>query len=446
MTQVREQINPLRRMRGGFYGWWMVALAAIIMALGNVPVFLAMPVWNPVLRGRFGWTPDQVSWAFAFTRIEGGLFGPAEGLFVERLGSRRGVLIGMLIVGGGFLFFSWIGALWHLYLAFFIMSMGTALGCWLPMMTALNHWFLRRRSMAMAIAMAGYYVGGIVLVPALAWAIGSADPDEIGRFDWRAVARVIGVFLLVLAFPISRLVRNRPEEYGQRPEGDPASETLGVEDRTAAPQPAADQGGFTWQEAIKTRAFWLISFGHALSATVMTTILVHLGLMLDDQGFSLPMIGWVVSVYIAVGIVFNLVGGYVGDRVPIRLAVSGFSVIQSVAIVVLVMAKGSAPLVFLFAVLFGIGFGGRTPLTTSIRGVYFGRRGFASITGMSMVPMSVLLFATPVFTGYMYRYTGYDFPFIVIAIISFLGSCLFLWLGEPNLDASSIKAAGERSS
>ena len=336
-------------------------------------------------------------------------------------------------------------------MVFFIMSMGTALGTWLPMMTVLNHWFVRRRSTAMA----GFYVGGIVMVPALAWAIGTVEvmPDAIGAvevelyepgpFGWRTTAAAIGVLLMVLAFPISRLVRNRPDDYGQRPEGDPASETMGIEDRTAAPHPAADRRGFTWQEAIRTRTFWLISFGHALSSTTMTTVLVHLGLLLTYRHFSLQMIGWVVSTYLVVGAVFNLVGGYVGDRVPIRLAVFGFSIFQSVAIVVIVLAQESAPLVFLFAVLFGIGFGGRTPLTTSIRGVYFGRRGFASITGMSMVPMNVLLFSTPIFAGYMYQYTGYGVPFLVVAIVSFLGSCLFLLLGEPKPDPSSIPAARE---
>ena len=51
-------------------------------------------------------------------------------------------------------------------------------------------------------------------------------------------------------------------------------------------------------------------------------------------------------------------------------------------------------MVYLFAILFGASFGGRTPLTTSIRGVYFGRKAFASITGMSMIPMNLFLLAS----------------------------------------------------
>ena len=87
---------------------------------------------------------------------------------------------------------------------------------------------------------------------------------------------------------------------------------------------------------------------------------------------------------------------------------------------------------YLFAVILGIGFGGRTPVTTSIRGVYFGRRAFAAITGMSMVPMNVMLFAAPLFAGYVRDATGsYTVPFLVIAIVCMFGSCLFLLLGNP---------------
>ena len=72
-------------------------------------------------------------------RIEGGLLGPVEGFLVERLGSRRMVLIGMLVLGCGFLLFSKIGELWRFYAVFFLMALGSGLGSWLPLFAALNN-------------------------------------------------------------------------------------------------------------------------------------------------------------------------------------------------------------------------------------------------------------------------------------------------------------------
>lgn len=448
MSNILNMSRPWANLRGAFYGWWLAAVGALVMALGTVPLFQGLPVWNPVLRNAFGWSAGQMSWAFAVSRIEGGLMGPVEGLIIEKLGPRRMVVIGMSILGAGFILLSQIRELWHLYAAFFVMSMGAGLGTWLPMMTVMNHWFVRKKTRAMSMVMEGFAVGGVLIPLVLAWSVGGADPAVSERFGWRVTAFAVGIVIIGLALPLSRLVRNRPEELGLLPDGDAPQESQEAERPAAhpgaeAPPAAAPEPGFTWQEAVRTKAFWLISFGHATSSVVIVTVMVHLGLMLDDRGFSLQTISAVVATYTAINAVFILVGGYLGDRMPIRYSAFGFSAIQSVAVVVLVFADNT-PMLFLFAVILGVGFGGRTPVTTAIRGVYFGRRAFAAITGISMVPMNVLLFSAPLFAGYMRDLTGkYDVPFVTIAVVCLVGSCLFLMLGEPTVAARA--RAGPRA-
>ena len=170
-----------------------------------------------------------------------------------------------------------------------------------------------------------------------------------------------------------------------------------------------------------------MAIGHGCSACVLVTLTVHLGLLLDDRDFSLQTIGLVVSSYTGVSAVFVLIGGYLADRFPIRFEIFVFSALQSVAVFVL-LAAHTLPMVFLFAVLMGAGFGGRTATTSSIRGAYFGRRAFASITGLSMVPMNALLLAMPLFAAYV----SYDISFVVVALVCLIGSGLYLFLGEPT--------------
>lgn len=428
--QVTGHTGSFKRVSGVFYGQWLIGLSAFIMILGVVPLFHGMTAWFVVLEQHFHWSRTQLSLAFSLARVEGGVMGPLEGLLVDRLGPRHMVLIGMLIMGAGFLLFSQVHELWQFYGAFIIMSMGAGLGTWLPMMAALNSWFVRRRAGAMSQVMVGYRLGAVALVPLLAWAVG-AD-----QFGWRAVAAGTGTVVVVLAYPLSRLVRNRPEDFGQRPDG------LAVatpSQPAESPQPSSAESDFTWQQAIRTRVFWQISVGHACCSSIIVTIMVHLGPMLTDRGLSLQDVGLVVSAYTAIGIAATMVGGYLGDRVPIRLAIFGFSLFQSIAIVVVLQAH-SLPVAFLFAVLMGIG-EGRGALTTAIRGVYFGRRAFASIMGMSMVPMNVLLFAMPLFAGYMFDQRGsYTIPFITVAVVGALGSTLFLVLGDPKPMAAAARA------
>ncbi len=417
-----------QRVRGMFFGWYMAGLGAVLMALASAPIWHGLPVWSPVLRNAFDWTTVQMSWAFAVTRVEGGLLGPLEGLLVQRLGTRRVVFIGLTVLGTGLVLFSRIEELWQLYAAFFIMSLGAALSTWLPMMTLTNHWFVRHKARAMSIVFEGFAIGGIAVPLLLAWAIGGADPEISERYGWRNTALFLGVLTIALAFPLTRMIRNRPEDMGLMPDGDLPKEPATV---AATARAAPEAGRHTWKEALRTKPFWIISLGHASSSIVSVTIFVHMGLMLDDRGFSLQTIGAAVAVYTAANALLIPVGGYLGDRLPIRFMAFGSTAVLASSVVVLVVAQDAKTL-FLFGALFGIASGVRSPVTTALRGHYFGREAFAAISGLSMAPMNIFLFVAPLAAGFMRDAIGdYTAAFLTIAGISLAGSFLFLMLGEP---------------
>lgn len=418
------------------------------MTIATVPLYHAMAVWSVALESHFGWSRGQLGLALTFTRIEGGLMGPIEGYMTDRLGARRMVFMGLLILGAGFLIFAGVRNLWMFYLAFIVMALGQGLGSWLPLMTTINNWFTRRRATAMGWANVGSRIGALLLVPAIAWAI---DPEQT-RLGWQMTALILGVFTLVIAFPLTRLIRNRPQDYGQLPDGDtpapaPAPATQesssaggpGPAARSAtattAPRrpPAQDDGDMTAGQALRTPAFWLISFGHGFTSMVILAIMTHLGLLLKDKGFDVQTTGWIVVVYTATAMVFQLVGGYVGDRWPKNIALFIFTTIQAAAVVVLTVSS-SLVMFYTYAVLFGIGFGGRNPLTTAIRGEYFGRTSFGRILGLSTVPMNVLLLIGSPMAGYMRDIQdSYDMAFLILAGFNFLGGVLFLFARKPRV-------------
>ena len=432
MTQVGSRFDPLARMRGVFYGWWLVSIAALIMALGSVPLFYALGIWGVVLEHDFHWTRTQLFVGFMLTRIEGSIMGPVAGYLTDRVGSRRMVLIGMSTLGAGLLLFSTTQNLWMFYLAFLLMAAGHGLGSWMPLMTAVNHWFSRQRATAMAWSELGHRIGGMVLIPIIAWAV---DPEE-GRVNWRVVVVAIGVTVLLIALPLARLIRNRPEEYGQRPDGDlPAPDRSRVS--TREPEPSGEPGAdFTARQALKTPAFWLITFGHAFTTMLLVTIVGHLALMLTDGGLSLRTVGWVMATYAATSTVFQVCGGYIGDRVSKNLTIFVFVSIMAGAVMAITLAD-SVPMAFLFAVLFGIGMGGRAPNTIAIRGDYFGRKAFASIMGLSQVPMSLCILAAPLLTAVYHDAKGsYVLPFNTLAGLCFVGGVLFLLAKRPVIPTS----------
>ena len=115
-----------------FYGWWLSGLAGLVMVISAVPVFHGMAVWAPVLRDHFGWSATQIGAALSLTRAEGAFMGPVEGYLADKLGTRRMVLIGLLVLVGAFALFSQVNSLWVFYLAFIFMSLGQGLGAGYP--------------------------------------------------------------------------------------------------------------------------------------------------------------------------------------------------------------------------------------------------------------------------------------------------------------------------
>ena len=90
-------------------------------------------------------------------------------------------------------------------------------------------------------------------------------------------------------------------------------------------------------------------------------------------------------------------------------------------------------LAYVGALLYGIGFGGRSPLTTAIRGEYFGRKAFATIMGISQLPMNIAMIFAPLFAGYMFDTSGtYIVPFTIFAGLTFMGAVLMLFVRRPE--------------
>jgi MFS family permease len=191
------------------------------------------------------------------------------------------------------------------------------------------------------------------------------------------------------------------------------------------------QPDFTARQAIRTSAFWLITFGHAFNTILFATLTVHLVPMLTDQGLSLQSSANVFSVMMGVAAVFQLVGGYVGDRMETRVAVAVFGFIQAAGFTLAVFAQGM-PMAILFAVLFGAGFGGRNPLTVAIRAEYFGPNAFATITGISSAPMYLFMLAAPLFAAFIFDTQGsYMIAWLILGTIGAVSGVFFLLAKKP---------------
>ena len=342
-----ENPSLIGRLKKTYYGWYLVPVFGLVMLVATTPLFHAMGIWAVAMERAFGWNRTQLSLALSFTRIEGGILGPLEGYLIDKYGTRRMVLVGMLVMGFGWVIFSFTNHIFVFYLAYLVIALGQGLGSWLALNTMLNNWFIRRRSFVMGLANSVSRLGSLFFVPLLAWLV---DPDMPDRLGWSATALILGIVIFGIAFPLTRLLRNRPEDYGLLPDGDaevvlkPGVKVDSIEGKNEINR------DFTVGQALRTKAFWFISLGHGCTSMVLLALMLHLAPMMTDMNYTLQTASFVVSGYTAVSMVFQLIGGYVGDRIAKNVALMIFTMCQAAGVFVLTFGAPTLTTAYGFAV------------------------------------------------------------------------------------------------
>lgn len=398
-----------------FYGWWIVLGAALGMAMNAGFYFYGFGVFFDSLIREFRTTRAALSGAFSLARLEGGLLGPIGGLLVDRLGPRRVMLVGVLLMGTGFVLLGRVSSITGFYLVFVLMvALGAGLGFSTPLITAVGNWFIRRRGIAFGLAQSGIGLGGL-LVPLLSWLI--------IQYGWRTAALAAGIIIFTVATPIAFMMRHKPEQYGYLPDGKAApAEEVGE---------ARDEADFTAREALRTRAFWLLSITFSLRLMVTGAVPVHIMPFLLDRGFPREVAATALGAIALISIVGRLAFGRLGDYVQKRYVIAGLLVLLAGSLILLGYVKSPWQL-FLFLGLYAPAYGGLATLMQLIRAEYFGRKAFGTIMGFMAMVIMLGTIAGPLFAGYVWDITGsYRFAFTVFAIAAIIAVGLILSAKPP---------------
>ena len=145
-----------------FYGWWLVGITLFTLTVIITPIFQGLGFFFVALERHFGWSRAVLSVPFSLSRVEGAILGPIEGYLTDRFGSRLMILIGLAILGAGFVGFSMVEGVVGYYVTFLVIFAGAGLGGFLPLIAAINNWFHRHRTKAMAIGMIGINLGALL--------------------------------------------------------------------------------------------------------------------------------------------------------------------------------------------------------------------------------------------------------------------------------------------
>lgn len=421
-----------------FYGWWIVLACFIALTFTSMIVGYGFSVFYKRLIDHFGWTRTALAGAISLSRLEAGFLGGIEGFLVDRFGPRTMMLLGVVLTSLGMIWLSMTNSLIEFYLIFILMvTVGRSLSSMIAIDTTIANWFIRRRGTAFGLLRAAVAVGaaGVIVV---SW--------FIGAFGWRAAFLASGIGMFVIGIPTSLVMRHRPEHYGMLPDGDaPVIEERRWPDRAMVSNGDSEQSGadgsavqgeadigMTVMQAVRSQAFWALSFGFAIRLMVTGAATLHAIPLVEDLGYSKATAAAVLGSMGMVSIIGRLGGGFLNDALGTKPVAVGSVCGLAVSCLVIAYAESMWQIV-LFVALYAPSYGCSAATMPAIKGDYFGRRSFGSILGLSgMVQMGGSMMG-PVYAAYVYDVTGsYRFAFLSFAALLMISAALFWSLKRPR--------------
>ena len=399
-----------------FYGWRIVAAGGSLQFLQSLLLNQAFGAYVAVLVEERGWSKTALSGAAALKSTESAVLGPVLGWMIDRFGSQGMIRAGIITFGIGFMLLSQIDSLATFYAAFVILALGSSMCSNFAVSVTIIQWFEQRRARALSMMQFGSALGGMFVV-----LVGLS----IQTFGWRITAFASGVIIIVVGWPLARMIRSRPEDYGLTVDGLPPA-PHGTKPAEAVSGPA-----FTAREALRTSAFWLISLGHGFSLLVVQAVNVHaITHIKEGLGYSLALASLIFTL-VTVGQFFGVMLGWVvGDRFAKRKVAAACMLMHAAGLLMLTYAV-DAIMLGLAALVHGIGWGLRGPFMQAIRADYFGRRSIGLIIGLSSLVTVLGNIAGPLVAGAFADLTGnYQLGFTLLSLLAALGS-LFFWLAKP---------------
>ena len=403
----------LKKIQSLFYGWWIVLASFVLLVItGGTALYGFTAFFNPI-SSEMKWGSAAISFAFSLRSVEGGVLQPFIGIFVERLGVRKCIFVGIAIMGFSLFLLSRMTTLTTFYVGFVLLSLGFSMAAGIPEFTAVANWFKKRRSLALGLLTTGFGVSGL-MTPIIAMMIRS--------LGWRETMFLLCPFILVIGIPLSFFIRDRPQSYGMQPDGDlmekNSTDTTSFQERNS---------GFTLKEALKTKTFWMLLLYALCVQFAFSTIPVQEMPHLINVGISEKLAALTMAGYSLVSLVGRLLISWLGDTYSKKRLLMISAAMQAIGF--FIYANITSPwMIIPFILFYGPGFGATVPLLPGIQADYFGVRSFASIRGMMSIAFAVPGIIAPVFAGWIFdRYHSYTIAFQLYALLAGL-SILFLMM------------------
>lgn len=370
-----------------FYGWIIVAVSTLALlisnglSIGGIPVFYKHVQMDLVNSGAVA--PDKIQSVYglapALTFLFAGFLAPFAGYLLQKFNTRSLMLAGCFILGAGLVLYSQARAAAVVYIAHALLGISLGFVGVLVNTVLISHWFHRRRGTALGIVLTGTSFGG-VLIPLISTPL-------ILNYGWRTAMILVSLIIWLVLLPaVVFLVKNRPSDIGELPDG---RKDLGFgisdsgfqnEDQTPKTEDRSLEG-LTLGEALRTPIFWIFSLCAALIFYAIFVVSQQLNLYLQGSriGFTPQRAAFVQSLLFALSVAGKFLFGFLSDRFPATRVMLLAAATMFLSTFTFLFFNDQT--VYIFAILFGLNYGGTFVLLQLLVADYFGLKEYGKILG-----------------------------------------------------------------
>lgn len=386
-----------------FPGWYVVGATHVLLALIFGAAYSFGAFFASIQEG-FGVGSSSAASVFSFTALIYYVVGVFSGSLADRISTRRVIAMGIVSLALGFAIASVVTDSLAGFLVAFCSLVGLGVGLvYVPAVTAVQRWFVRHRSRASGLALAGTGLGTFI-GPVVAGLL-------MEHMSWQATMRCFALAIAVVGLAMAMLLKGRPEEAGLYPDGAPAAPG-------AAHLPAPS--GLSLAQAVRGGRFWWYFGAILLGSVGLFAALVHIHPYARQHGLSSTAGNLLIGLVGAGNILGRLLLGGLGDRLgPGRLLMC--------LTLILALLNGvwlgatSFPALALFAVLFGAANGGCISLYPALAATWFGTANLGAILGGLYIAVGIAAMAGGSLAGWLFdAYGSYS---VAIAVS---GGCALL--------------------
>jgi len=408
-----------------FYGWILVAVAFVTMAVG-VNARTAFSLLFPAILDEFGWDRGMTAGAFSFGFLVSALVTPCVGWLMDLRGPRLVIELGVVAMAAGLILAVLVREPWQLYLSLGAL-VGGGVNClaYTGQSLYLTNWFVRRRGLALSIAFSGVGIGSITVLP---W-VGSL----IANAGWRAACLRLGILVLVLLAPLNLLLKRRPEDLGLEADGGPSRSAIVERTGNIVDQAWAAIDWTLWR-ALRTARFWWLSAGYFCGLFTWYAVQVHQTKYLIEAGFAPSKAALALGLVSLVAIPGQIAFGHLSDRIGREWVwtIGNMGFVLSCLSLILLHEMPAKTLLYGMVLAQGTLGYSMTSVMGAIPAEIFEGRHFGRIFGSVMVAAILGGAAGPWLAGALYDATGSYSPAFWIAAGCSMVSALAIWLAAPR--------------